>query len=160
MASRGQILFFCANVLGSLASPVVQDASKSIVPVAAAETVLTKSSAGANLFGVEAIQLTERALRSAEAAIDEIDIVSLFGFDNTTNSGTVSNSSRLGGECKTFPGDPSFPRPAVWTTFDRLLGGALIKTTPIGAPCYRNSGVYDAAKCADISARFTTSALQ
>lgn len=162
MTSRGLRIFFCANVLGSLASPLVtQNAFTNVVSAAlASETIASKSPAGANLFDNEAVQLTEDALRAADTTINGIDYVYLFGFENNTDLRTSSNPSQTNGDCKTFPGDSNFPRPAVWVALDRLLGGALIKTTPIGAPCYKNSGVYDAAKCADISARFTTSALQ
>ncbi|KAK4032835.1 6-hydroxy-D-nicotine oxidase [Parachaetomium inaequale] len=34
------------------------------------------------------------------------------------------------------------------------LGGALINTVPIAAPCYRNLGVYDAEKCAAVRTSF------
>ena len=59
-----------------------------------------------------------------------------------------------------FPGDWNYPKINIWSKFDALLGGALIKTTPIAVPCYKSSGVYDEVKCADVSKRFTIADLQ
>jgi hypothetical protein len=160
MASRSHLIFLLANIAGSLAGPAVsQNALASGVAVAA-QTVAPESSAGTNLFDSEVIQLTADALEAANAALKEVDVLSLFGFDDSAAPGTGSRRLRRGGTCKKFPGDSDFPTPHVWSDLDLLLGGALIKTTPIGAPCYKSSDAHDVAKCEDILARFTTADLQ
>ncbi|KAM0411509.1 hypothetical protein ACHAPD_009723 [Fusarium lateritium] len=52
-------------------------------------------------------------------------------------------------KCKTFPGDSLWPSDSVWKLLDRITGGALIKTVPIGATCYNSFGVYNEARIAD-----------
>lgn len=158
MSSRGNLLFLLANAVGSLAGPVVRDTSASNSSIApAATTVSTSSPAGIDLFNVEAIQLTDEVLETVSAQTNETDVRAVFGFDDAAPS---SRLARRSGSCKVYPGDWNYPQPLIWSIFDLLLGGALIKTIPVAAPCYNSSGVYDAAKCADISARFTIADLQ
>jgi hypothetical protein len=71
-----------------------------------------------------------------DAAIANTDPV-LFNFGN--NAGFS--------QCKAFPGDASWPSPATWDSLNQTLGGALIQTVPLAAPCYRNWPQYDAAAC-------------
>ncbi|KAF2850140.1 FAD/FMN-containing isoamyl alcohol oxidase-like protein MreA [Plenodomus tracheiphilus IPT5] len=148
------------NALGTVATPVdVRDATLSFASITpAATTVPTDSPAGINLFSTEAIQLTDAVLETVGAQTNRTDILALIGFDDNASS-TEARKARQNGSCKTFPGDWDYPLPSVWSLFDAFLGGALIKTTPVAAPCYKSSGVYDAAKCADISARFTAAEL-
>lgn len=40
-----------------------------------------------------------------------------------------------------------WPSDGLWELLNILTGGALIKTVPLGAPCYTNSEYYDAATC-------------
>jgi len=161
MSLRGYFLLFLGNAIGGLASPAVtryaSAADASTAP--AATTVSLASSAGVDLFDAEAVQLTDDVLNSVKAQTNETDILAVFGFENSTGTAEV-RLDRRSGFCKAFPGDWNYPVPAVWSLFDLLLGRALIKTVPVAAPCYKSSGVYDAAKCADISARFTTADLQ
>jgi hypothetical protein len=160
MPARASLLLLAANVVGSLGSPVVvRDAVATEVSMAPAATIVpTDSPAGAALFPAEAVQLTEEALKLANDQTDEVDVVALFGFENSTAA--AAKNARRSGACKAFPGDKNYPKKLVWNVFDLLLGGALIKTTPVAAPCYRSSGVYDEAKCAGISKKFTTAELQ
>lgn len=88
--------------------------------------------------------------------LDANNVTAAFGFDNETNA-SLNTSNQT---CRVLPGDWNYPKPSTWATFDALLSGALIKTTPIAAPCYKSSGVYDEDKCANIAARFTTADLQ
>lgn len=154
------LLLACATV-GTVAKPInaydAASASASIAP--AATTVPTESSAGVDLFDSETVQLTEQTLISANAQTNVTDVLALVGFENDTDS-EATELSRRSGVCKTFPGDLNYPKSLIWSVFDLLLGGALIKTTPIAAPCYESSGVYDEAKCADVLNRFTTANLQ
>lgn len=153
-------LLACAAV-GTVAGPVIsRDASASATSIApAATTVSTDSPAGVSLFEAEAVQLTEGVLNDIKVSTNATEILALVGFGNDTNL-DVATLSRRTRSCKTFPGDWNYPKSLLWSGLDLLLGGALIKTTPVAAPCYKSSGVYDEAKCADISARFTTADLQ
>jgi len=152
MSARRSLLLLAANAIDALGSPV---AFRDVAPAAA--TVSTNSPAGVALFPNEAVQLTNDALNEAARQTSQINVVSLFGFDNEEETPHGISS----GQCKVFRGDSDYPEESVWSAFDSLLGGALIKTTPIAAPCYKDSAWndYDEAKCADISARFTTSDL-
>jgi hypothetical protein len=157
MPARGSLFLLAANAIGALGNPV---AVRDVTPAGA--TVSTDSSAGVALFPKEAVQLTDEALKTADSQTTEVDVGALFGFDGDDETNAVARRAIKSGQCKAFPGDSNFPKEKVWSIFDRLLGGALIRTTPIAAPCYKNStwNNYDEAKCADISARFTTSDLQ
>ncbi|KAF2177623.1 FAD-binding domain-containing protein [Zopfia rhizophila CBS 207.26] len=69
-----------------------------------------------------------------------------------------ANDQSTSAHAKLFTFDDGLPttaRPEVWDTFDALLDGALIPTTPLAAPCYKNWGVYNPAKCAETSKDFT-----
>src|SRR5690606_32588724 len=60
------------------------------------------------------------------------------------------------GECRSFPGDESWPSSDVWDTFDEVLGkGALIPTVPLAAPCYESWEVYDEETCSSIQENFS-----
>ncbi|KAI5455599.1 hypothetical protein BGZ63DRAFT_458639 [Mariannaea sp. PMI_226] len=61
--------------------------------------------------------------------------------------------------CKTFPGDAAWPSSVIWKVLDLVTGGALIKTVPIGAACYKNSGHYNAARCSVVRSQWTNSSL-
>jgi hypothetical protein len=157
MSARGSLLFLAANAIGALGSPV---ALRDVTPAAA--TVSADSLAGVALFPLEAVQLTDEALKIADSQTSEVDVGALFGFDGGNETKAIAKRALRSGQCKAFPGDSNYPKEWVWSVFDLLLGGALIKTTPIAAPCYKNSAWndYDEGKCADISARFTTADLQ
>ena len=50
--------------------------------------------------------------------------------------------------CRCFPGDACWPKPDAWDAFNRTLGGKLIATVPIAAPCHNEAfPAYDAARC-------------
>jgi hypothetical protein len=106
-----------------------------------------RAPSGAYLFGYETKQLTDAALARLSA-----DEQTLFGFDD---SAVKSGPSRRSGECKLYPGDDAWPSEQTWDRFDALVDGNLIPTIPLAAPCYSNWGVYDSAKCAAITAKFT-----
>ncbi|KAI0460429.1 putative 6-hydroxy-D-nicotine oxidase [Xylaria acuta] len=92
----------------------------------------------------------------AQLASQGLGNVSLFDFPE--NIETTGNDKRsLFAGCKTYPGDLLWPLQPVWKIFNLLTGGALIKTVPIGAACYKNSGHYDADKCQEILAHWNES---
>ena len=93
----------------------------------------------------------------------QLSDIELFLFDDTDSEDAAQVSRRTWtnvGDCKTYPGDWKYPSRLTWGVFNLLTGGALIETVPIGAVCYPNSGVYDAAKCADILENWTQSDTQ
>jgi hypothetical protein len=106
-----------------------------------------RAPSGHYLFGYETKQLTDAAVARLSA-----DEQKLFGFDD---SAVKSGLSRRSGECKLYPGDGAWPSEQTWDRFDALVDGNLIPTIPLAAPCYSNWGVYDSAKCAAITAKFT-----
>jgi hypothetical protein len=65
-------------------------------------------------------------------------------------SGKVYSS----GMCKPAPGDADWPTPETWDELNRLTGGALISTVPIGAPCFQGAH-YNAARCTEILERWS-----
>lgn len=94
----------------------------------------------------------------AQLTSQELTNISLFAFPDNSTTGDVKRS--ISDSCKTFPGDLLWPIPVVWKVFDLLTGGALIKTVPIGAACFKKSGHYDATKCNDILANWNESPTQ
>jgi hypothetical protein len=106
----------------------------------------------------ETRQLTDDVL--ANLTSHELSDIELFLFDDTDGEDAAQVSKRTWanvGDCKTYPGDWKWPSRLTWGVFNLLTGGALIETVPIGAVCYPNSGVYNAAKCADILENWTQS---
>ncbi|EAQ91882.1 hypothetical protein CHGG_00117 [Chaetomium globosum CBS 148.51] len=103
------------------------------------------------LFEYETRSLTKEGLEDLLAEAGVVDNASLFSFDDG-----VEASPGVGRPaCKVFPGDSEWPSQSIWHTFDKLLGGALIETVPVAAPCYQNLGVYDAERCAAVRDSFT-----
>ncbi|KAM0553302.1 hypothetical protein ACHAPJ_007315 [Fusarium lateritium] len=91
-----------------------------------------------SLDNFESIQLTKDVL--ANLTDLQLTDVSLFYFED------VSSSEKQPPQCKTMPGDSSYPKNTVWNVLDILSGGALIKTVPLGSACYDGEH-YDVAKC-------------
>jgi hypothetical protein len=120
---------------------------------AAATKVPVTLVAGAPLQEAETLQMTDKVIErlandSATSAFAEY-----FAFDNANGSQTRRAHSA---PCKIFPGDSDWPKDTVWDVFNMLLGGALIPTKPIAAPCYNSQwGKKNAAKCTDIISNFT-----
>ncbi|KAF2005163.1 FAD/FMN-containing isoamyl alcohol oxidase-like protein MreA [Amniculicola lignicola CBS 123094] len=127
-------------------SPII---SASIEP--AATTVPSSTVAGAPLLEVETVQLTEAVIARIENDLQTTDYAKLFAFDSD-----AAVEKRNLPACKTYPGDWNWPIRLVWDLFDMLLGGALIPTVPIAAPCYDSKwGPKDQAKCNEIVATFS-----
>jgi hypothetical protein len=108
------------------------------------------------LFEYETKPLTDKSLEELLDKAGASDNAHLFAFDDGTEASPGPNKHN----CKAFPGDAEWPSEGTWKTFDNLLGGALINTVPIAAPCYRNLGVYDAEKCAAVRDSFRNPYLQ
>ncbi|KAB5559638.1 hypothetical protein GE09DRAFT_1172619 [Coniochaeta sp. 2T2.1] len=104
------------------------------------------------LFDYEQVYLTDDTLEALLAETNAAEHAALFAFDN---GNALDTRFSAGGTCKVFPGDAEWPSPPTWDIFDRVLGGALIETVPVAAPCYKNLGLYDAGKCARVRDSFT-----
>ncbi|RYP14120.1 hypothetical protein DL767_010428 [Monosporascus sp. MG133] len=104
------------------------------------------SVSGAPWFDYETVQLTDEVLRSIGQSEPVANYAHLFAFD--------SGPTLPSGACRTFPGDAEWPSALEWDAFNALLGGALIPTVPLAAPCYGNWGVYDSARCAAVARNF------
>ncbi|KAF4781198.1 FAD binding domain-containing protein [Colletotrichum scovillei] len=61
-------------------------------------------------------------------------------------------TERAAGDCKCFPGDACWPATAQWDALNTTVGGNLIATVPLGAPCH--DPVYDAATCATLQSEW------
>lgn len=69
---------------------------------------------------------------------------------------TPSGGSTLAaGECRAYPGDELWPAKTQWNALNDLLGGALISTIPVAAPCYQAWGRFDEEKCDKVLANWT-----
>jgi hypothetical protein len=116
-----------------------------------ADQVSSDSQAGVPLFTSETLQLTDDAL----ATVNE-NQSALFQFGNASSLSTRSVNG-----CKVYPGDFWWPSKLVWNLFDAFLGGALIKTVPLAASCYKSwPDEYNAATCSSITDDWTDSNLQ
>lgn len=112
------------------------------------------STSGAPWFENEAFQLSANSL----AHLDRSQ-AALFDFaQNETD--LKARTWGLWAGCKVFPGDLLWPLPIVWDVFDKLLGGALIKTVPLAASCYSSWPEYDSNECETISSQWTDSHIQ
>ncbi|KAK8017236.1 hypothetical protein PG991_008312 [Apiospora marii] len=54
--------------------------------------------------------------------------------------------------CKCFPGDACWPSVADWSGLNATVGGRLVKTVPLGAPCHDPS--YDEAACKHVQSEW------
>lgn len=111
---------------GGISSLVPRVEPTATITEAAASTV---TSTGSSLLPFESIQLTDADLDPLNQTLTD-----LFAFDNATSTDNIISRSKL--QCKTSPGDALWPQKWIWKIFDVLLGGALIETVPIAAPCY------------------------
>ncbi|KAI0408720.1 putative 6-hydroxy-D-nicotine oxidase [Xylaria palmicola] len=147
MAVLSRALLLASALAGLAAAQTIQldgqtvAANESTVPVAAEELN-------------NELVLTDDLL--AQLADQELSNVSLFEFPENLDA-TENDKRTLFTGCKTYPGDLLWPLWPVWKVFDLLMGGALIKTVPIGAACYTNSEHYDADKCQEILAHWNES---
>ncbi|KAK8099640.1 FAD binding domain-containing protein [Apiospora kogelbergensis] len=66
----------------------------------------------------------------------------------TAVSAVFAQSTELA-DCKCFPGDPCWPSEADWASFNRTVGGRLVATVPLAAPCHDSAfGPYNESACA------------
>jgi len=142
------LLISPAAILGQSSSLPDVEPAAAFVPAA--------SPAGAPLQEAERLQLTDAVIERLTTEEGVSEYVEYFAFDDSTAASDVRVRRAASASCKTFPGDSEWPQEFVWDVFNALLGGALIPTKPIAAPCYDTQwGKKDSAKCTDIANNFT-----
>ncbi|KXH67048.1 hypothetical protein CSAL01_06493 [Colletotrichum salicis] len=108
------------------------------------------ASSGIEYFDFESSQLTA----------DVVANLTMYNLTGTTafNFGDDEDAvkKRVTRSCKAFPGDQAWPSNLTWLLLDLLLGGALVDGVPTAAPCYKDWPQYDAVKCDEITASWTT----
>ncbi|KAK4223295.1 bifunctional solanapyrone synthase [Podospora fimiseda] len=117
----------------------------------AVEQTLATSSCTSSKFTWESTsnQLTPSSLSEITTAD-----TSFLNFDSETPSQPSSRFLPLP-KCKLLPGDPLWPSSTIWSLFNLTLSGALIKTIPLAAPCYNNTGLYSSSACQQIRERWS-----
>lgn len=107
-------------------------------------------------FGYETAQLTSEVI--ANLTDLHLSNISLFDFATSCSS---SQAKRSAPSCRAFPGSDDWPSDVVWKVFDLLLGGALIKGTPLAAPCFNSwPELRDEETCEYIKERWHTPRFQ
>ncbi|KAK4185827.1 6-hydroxy-D-nicotine oxidase, partial [Podospora australis] len=119
----------------------------------------TVHSAKPPLFPWEQSPLNSSSLDTLIQETNTANFAHHFSFDNETDTAVLDPSYLHPGYCKSFPGDSTWPTHQAWEAFNTLLDGQLIKTTPLAAPCYHNTGLYDPAKCSAITSNFSNAYL-
>ncbi|KAF1834148.1 hypothetical protein BDW02DRAFT_598395 [Decorospora gaudefroyi] len=138
-------------------SPVTVLGQSSFTDIEPAATpVPVASVAGAPLQESEILQLTDAVVKRL---VDDDSIskyAEYFAFDDSDVASGKQARRAASASCKTFLDNSSWPKDIIWKLFDVLLGGALIPTKPVAAPCYDSQwGKKDSAKCADVTNNFT-----
>lgn len=61
-------------------------------------------------------------------------------------------------QCRCFPGEACWPSQQDWSSFNKTLGGRLIRPALLGQPCHDPH--YDAEKCKAIQKEWTIADIQ
>jgi hypothetical protein len=72
--------------------------------------------------------------------------------------GAVVATSQSSARCKTVPGDKAWPSKSEWNSFNRTVGGRLVATVPLGAPCHGST--FDNTTCEDLKSQWQTEKIQ
>jgi len=152
------VRFVASTLLAALPIVLADATGTSVAAIPPASTTLSNP----NLLGFEEVQLTDSVISDLD---DEIPDASVFAFDDSATAAKRRDVAAAGDtawkkKCKTYPGDSAWPSDAKWKIFNKLLGGALIKTVPEASPCYNNWGNHDAAKCDSLTAGWGNSSLR
>ncbi|KAK1638527.1 hypothetical protein BDP81DRAFT_393111 [Colletotrichum phormii] len=108
------------------------------------------ASSGIEYFDFGSSQLTANVI----ANLTKYNLTGTTAFNFGDNEAAVEK--RATRSCKVFPGDHVWPSDLTWFLLDLLLGGALVDGVPAAAPCYKDWPQYDAVKCDEITAAWTT----
>ncbi|TPX14044.1 uncharacterized protein E0L32_000438 [Thyridium curvatum] len=106
----------------------------------------------ADYFNFEAAQLTPDVISN----LTNLDLTNITLFDFANSTVAARSLGARSGWCKQLPGDFFWPGDWIWGLLDLLTGGALIEGTPSAAVCYQDWPQYDAAKCQQVTAKWTT----
>jgi hypothetical protein len=147
----------CMCALLCLAPVFVFGQSPTLPNIEPAATLIpATSAAGALLQPSEILQLTDGFVERLFVENDIVEFAKYFGFEYSTGTGDNDTQSVNEAACRTFPGDPNWPKDRVWDIFNLLLGGALIPTIPIAASCYDTQwGKKDVTECTNVVKNFT-----
>lgn len=121
-------------------------------PLLNATEIVPSTAAVPDPFPYENVVLTD----SVTQGFPELDFDDVVYTDPESVSRRASAANLI---CKILPSDKSWPVSTVWSLVNLLTGQGIIQTIPLAAPCY-NGPLYNKAKCADITARWTDSDLQ
>ncbi|TDZ32414.1 FAD-linked oxidoreductase ZEB1 [Colletotrichum spinosum] len=113
--------------------------------------------------GVEAEEIDEPPQQSkmGRASIRNVLLIAVFSLVAKAVLTVRPVSYQEGGqnyECKCSPADDCWPKTSVWEKLNGTVGGNLIRHIPPAAVCYheyRGLSTYDAAKCAEATAKWT-----
>lgn len=84
--------------------------------------------------------------------------ISLFDF---AGAASESANRRAAPSCRAYPGSKDWPSHIVWKVFDLLVGGVLIKSVPLAAPCFNSwPEARDEETCAYIKEHWSESRFQ
>lgn len=108
------------------------------------------------LFPGENIQLNIERFANASHISRNQSIIRLFEFGSESKVPINHGTS----DCRLLPGDAAWPSSSTWDVFNFLLGGSLIKTSPLAAVCYSSWPEYSPDKCEEIAKEWLTSDLQ
>lgn len=108
----------------------------------------------ADYFGFEAAQLTSDVIANLTSL--NLTDASIFDFAEGSAASKKRSLCTRNSLCKVLPGDKDWPSTIQWLLLDLLTGGALVKGVPSAAVCYPDWPQYDAAKCADVTANWTS----
>jgi hypothetical protein len=61
-------------------------------------------------------------------------------------------------QCKTFPGDKTWPSTTEWNKLNSTVGGRLVATVPLGAPCHGAS--FNNATCESLKEQWQSEKIQ
>ncbi|KAG9196428.1 putative FAD-linked oxidoreductase [Alternaria panax] len=64
----------------------------------------------------------------------------------------VSATNPTYDRCKSFPGDNSWPSQSDWNNLNKTVGGRLVATVPLGAPCHGST--FDNAACESLKSQW------
>lgn len=70
----------------------------------------------------------------------------------------AEQSNTTSSQCRCMPSDPCWPTTSEWSHFNSTVGGRLIRTVPLAAPCFDPN--YNAAECQYLRDEWTQPALQ
>jgi len=70
----------------------------------------------------------------------------------------VASAAGSSDDCKTFPGDKSWPSQAEWGALNETVGGRLVATVPLGAPCHGSA--FDNATCEALKSQWQYEQIQ